>query len=235
MKKVLLFAIVLLAVAAQAQTAFKVHSNGQISLQSPTTTYGVQIPSNGVVSFEPDITTAYQITSQTKARNALVKAWAVKPHGNYGLPVSNSFYILGNGNVHAYGSYLTVHPETIHGKGCHPIDGASDIVSMMKGYYFDTNEFEGISPEDIIDNENIKPEAVEGLLHDMEMSRTAGFLAEEMGEFLPEAVRHDAEGMAGINYNAVVTVLVEAFKEQQARIERLESVLRANGLMNGKN
>lgn len=71
-KSLLTFAIALLAVAAQAQTAFKVHSNGQISLQSPTISFGVQIPSNGVVSFEPDITTSFDITSQTKVRNALV-------------------------------------------------------------------------------------------------------------------------------------------------------------------
>lgn len=45
MKRTLLtLAIVLLALATQAQTAFKVHSNGQISLQSATTSYGIQIP-----------------------------------------------------------------------------------------------------------------------------------------------------------------------------------------------
>jgi len=231
-KSLLTLAIVLLAVAAQAQTAFKVHSSGQISLQSATTSYGVQIPSNGVVSFEPNITTAFNVTSQTKARSGLVKAWAVKPLGYDFMNISHSFYVLGNGDVFAYGDYLTIYPP--RSKGGLPIEGASELVSLMKGYYLDTNEFDGISPEDIIDNENVKPEAVEGLLHDMELSRTAGFLAEEMEEIMPEAVRHDAEGMVGINYNAVVTVLVEAFKEQQARIEQLESILRENGLMEGK-
>lgn len=233
-KSIITLALVLLAVAAQAQTAFKIHNTGQISLQSSTTSYGIQIPSNGVVSFEPNITTAYHITSQTKARSAQVKAWVVAPYGNYGLPVSHTFYVLGNGNVYSYGSYLTINVPRSKGKSSHPIEEASGLVSLMKGYYLDTNEFEGISPEDITENENVKPEAVEGLLHDMELSRTAGFLAEEMEEVLPEAVRHDPDGMAGINYNAVVAVLVEAFKEQQARIEQLESILREHGLMEGK-
>lgn len=58
MKRTLLtLAIVLLAVAAQAQnTAIKVHSDGQISLQSATTSYGIQIPASGVMSIEPNIT-----------------------------------------------------------------------------------------------------------------------------------------------------------------------------------
>jgi hypothetical protein len=43
MKKTLFtFAIVLFAMAAQAQTALKVHSNGVLSIQSASTTGGVQ-------------------------------------------------------------------------------------------------------------------------------------------------------------------------------------------------
>lgn len=55
--------------------------------------------------------------------------------------------------------------------------------------------------------------------------------AEELEEVLPEAVRHDPEGRISINYNAVVAVLVEAFKEQQVRIEQLEAILRENNLL----
>ena len=58
MKKALFtMAIVLLAVAAQAQnTAIKVHSDGQISLQSATTSGGIQIPTSGIVTFHPNLT-----------------------------------------------------------------------------------------------------------------------------------------------------------------------------------
>ena len=60
---------------------------------------------------------------------------------------------------------------------------------------------------------------------------TVGLKAEELEQVLPEAVRHDPDGLVGINYNAVVTVLIEAFKEQQTRIEQLESILRENRLL----
>lgn len=233
MKKTLFtLAIVLLAVAMQAQnTAFKVHSTGQISLQSATTSYGIQIPTNGVMSIEPNVTTAYGLTSLTKPRNLTVRAWCVEPIGVSYSTGAYTFYVLGNGNVYTRGSYLTISPVNPSEKGTYPIEGASGMVSSMKGYYFDSNEFEGVTPEELESSEFVKPEALEGLLHDMENCRTAGLVAEELEEVLPEAVRHDPDGQAGINYDAVVVVLIEAFKEQQARIEQLESVLRENGLM----
>ena len=232
MKRIpLIVSIVLLTLAAQAQTALKVHSNGQISLQSATTSYGIQIPSTGIMSIEPNVTT-FDNTSETKARNLLAKAWCVKPVGTTVLPVGNSFYVLGNGNVYAYGSYLTLTPPSdATGKGSQPIERASEMVSQMNGYFFDTHEFEGITPEEIENSGNVDPEALQGILFDMERSRAAGLVAEELEEILPEAVRHDSEGLLGINYNAVVTVLVEAFKEQQDRIDQLESILRENNLL----
>lgn len=227
-------AIVLLAVAAQAQTAFKVHSDGQISLQSATSSYGIQIPSSGIMSIEPNVTISYGLTSQTKAYNVTARAWCVKPV-NYSYTANPyTFYVLGNGNVYALGNYLSLTPPGISGKGIHSIEGASEMVSLMKGYYLDTNEFEGITPEELGNSSFVAPEALEGLLRDLEKGRTAGMVAEELEEVLPEAVRHDPDGLAGINYNAVVTVLVEAFKEQQARIDQLESILRENGFLEGR-
>ena len=231
MKKVIFtYAIVLLAVVAQAQTAIKVHSDGQISLQSATTSYGIQIPSSGIMSIEPNVS-SYGVTSMTQARNLLAKAWCVKNYGYSILPVTNTFYVLGNGSVYAYGSYLTITALSRQGKGNIPIDGAAGMVSRMKGYFMETDEFEGVTPEEIEHSGNVTPEALEGILQDMERSRTAGMVAEELEQILPEAVRHDPDGLVGINYNAVVTVLVEAFKEQQARIEQLESILRENKLL----
>ena len=73
MKKTLLtLAIALFAMTAYAQTALKVHSSGQLSLQSATTTNGIQIPASGVMSIEPNITSAYQATAQTKAFHPLL-------------------------------------------------------------------------------------------------------------------------------------------------------------------
>ena len=230
-KSIITMALMLLAVAAQAQTAFKIHNNGQISFQSSTTTNGMQISPLGALSVEPNIATAYESITLAKARHLLVKSWTVKLDGNVAIPSPYSFYVLGNGNVFAYGNYLTFSPNNNEEKGHYPIEGASDLVSEMKGYYLDSNEFEGVTPEELEGNENILPEALEGLLKDLEIERVVGMFAEELEEVLPEAVRHNPEGGAAINYNAIVPVLIEAFKEQQARIDQLEAILKENGLM----
>lgn len=232
MKKALFtFAIVLFAMMAQAQnTAFKVHSDGQISLQSATTSYGIQIPANGSATFQPNITFSYGRIVSSRAFNLLVKSWAVRNTSpNY---QEDAFYVLGNGNVYSYGNY-TINPVTPGGGGnrdSQPIENAMQLVSGMKGYYMDSNEFDGITPEELEESGEILPEALEGILKDLELNKIIGMNAEELETILPEAVRHDPQGRMAINYGAVVTVLVEAFKEQQARISELEAILEENGL-----
>lgn len=240
MKKALLtLAIALLAMVTQAQTAFKIHNTGQLSFQSATTSYGIQIPANGVMSIEPNITSAYQTTAQTKAFHPLSMSWMLNmiPSDPNLLPSGTVFYVYGNGNAHAYNYYVL--SSSSHGgggggirtKNMSPIVGASDLTMGLKGYYIDSQEFAGITPEELRECEEIVPEALDGILNDLERSKTIGLDAEVLEEVLPEAVRHDPDGNIGINYNAVVTLLVEAFKEQQARIEQLESILRENQLL----
>ena len=230
-KTIITLAIVLLVVAAQAQTAFKVHSNGQISLQSATTSYGIQIPASGVMSFEPNVTTAYDIANLTKARALLARAWIVRYVGGSSL-LDYHFFVLGNGSVYASSGYYNYTSPLDPAKSSQPIERATDLISNMKGYYMDSSEFEGVTPEDFENNPNVLPEAIEGLQKDLEKDKVVGMYAEELEEVLPEAVRHTPDGNMAINYNAIIPVLIEAFKEQQARIELLESILRENGLLN---
>lgn len=228
MKKTLLtLAIALLALAAQAQSSLKVHSNGILSIQSSSTSGGVQFQTDGFTSFEPSVSGSYARLQQTIVNASSSKCWIVKDTRNQ-FPHGDMFYVTGNGSVYYYHLYYMQTPS--RGKGYEPIGNASELVVRMNGYYSDSDEFSG-NPEDLVDNENIAPEAVEGLLRDMEKTRSVTMNAEELEEVLPEAVRHTAEGSVGINYNAVIAVLVEAFKEQQARIEQMEDILRENGLL----
>lgn len=53
-----------------------------------------------------------------------------------------------------------------------------------------------------------------------------GFLAQELKDVLPQAVRKDdSTGTYSVNYIAIIPILVEAIKEQQKKIEELESIL----------
>ena len=231
-KSIITLAIVLLAVAAQAQTAIKVHNTGQISFHSSTTTNGIQISPQSTLSIDANITTAYSPVSLTKLHHSLAMSWPVKlDQAGSTIPSAYSFYVLGNGNVYAYGNYLTYSPFGGTTRERYPIENASEMISNMKGYYLESHEFDGITPEDYEGNENIVPEALDGLLKDLEKNRIVGMYAEELEEVLPEAVRHDPNAAKAINYNAIVPVLIEAFKEQQTRIDQLEAILEENGLM----
>lgn len=55
---------------------------------------------------------------------------------------------------------------------------------------------------------------------------SAGLIANEVLEVLPEAVRKDKDGYLQLNYNAVVALLVEALKEKKKKIDELEDRLK---------
>ncbi|MGB3181724.1 MAG: tail fiber domain-containing protein [Cyclobacteriaceae bacterium] len=93
------------------------------------------------------------------------------------------------------------------------ITGAMDMINMMNpvSYLFDRDK----APE-----------------RNFSEGRSVGFKAQEIREILPEAVSEDEEGYLGVNYNAVIPVLVAALQEQQARINELEQRVAAGPAAN---
>ena len=198
----------------------KMHSTGQVSIQSTTTSGGVQIETTGKTSIEPNITTSGSVLTQTKAPAQLVRAWNVQYSGNPGLSPFDRFYVTGVGDAFA-NEYYTISSGGSHNKGLYPIENASEKIFSLNGFYYDNNEFEGFEP-DFVDNPNIAPEAVEGMMKDLKINKSLGLSVDELEAVLPEAIRHDPEGIIYINYSTVIPVLVEAFKEQQRTIESLQ-------------
>ena len=80
------------------------------------------------------------------------------------------------------------------------IDGALDKIINLRGVYFDWDEEHGGH-------------------HDM------GFIAEEVGEVIPEIVSYEPDGVyaTGVDYGAITPVLVQAIKEQQRQIKELKA------------
>lgn len=88
------------------------------------------------------------------------------------------------------------------------IDGALDKVMALNGYTYDSNE------------------VAESLGLPKHMDQI-GLLAEEVQAVLPELVTDSAlEGYKTIRYDKVVSVLVNAVKEQQAQIEELKALVK---------
>lgn len=228
---IVLVSCLVLFCLSKAEAQFKVHSNGRVSFQSTTPTWGVQIDPIGKTSFEPNTSTSGSNLTQTKVLTQLVKAWNVKNTGNPVVSPEDRFYVTGLGDAYAYHHY-TISSGGGGGttKGTYPIENASKMLSSLNGYYYENHDFEGFEP-DFINNPNIAPEAIEGLMKDIAIDKSLGLSAEDLESVLPEAIRHDPEGMVYINYSAIVPVLVEAFKEQQAKIEQLETLLKKNSIL----
>jgi hypothetical protein len=112
-----------------------------------------------------------------------------------------------NGNVKA--NNVTVPSDARYKKDVAPIRDALALIQKLDGiaYSWRTAEY----PD-----------------RDFDENRHLGFMAQDVREIVPEAVHEDPDGMLSLSYQQLIPVLVEAVKEQQAEIERLERLLIAN-------
>lgn len=229
-KSLFTLAIMLLTVAAQAQ--IKMHNSGRISFQSLTDSpaYGVTIdpaPSwttnfNGSVYFNQsavfikNVDPYYWMNCAKTNRNTAL-TWVVTPDWN-----TVNFYVRGDGIAYATNHY-TITNNSGHAKGSEAIDGevALSIVKELNGYYYDPEEQE---IPDLENNENVDPEAIEAMYADFN-KRTAALSGSNLEDVFPEAVRTDPKNRLCVDYQSVVTMLVEAVKEQQREIEELRIAL----------
>lgn len=139
------------------------------------------------------------IVTQTAVRSQLVRAWTVHYAGSSFLVPVDRFYVTGVGDVYSNG-YYSIGSGGGGGssKGTHPIENASEMLSRLNGYYYDNHDFDGFEP-DFTDNPNIAPEAVAGMMRDLNIDKSLGLSAADLETVLPEAIRHDPEGMVYIN------------------------------------
>jgi hypothetical protein len=91
-------------------------------------------------------------------------------------------------------------------KNIKPIEKALEKIMKMKGktYEFKTEEFKE---------------------RNFSIGSNVGFIAQELKEILPEAVKQEENGYYSVNYMEIIPVLVEGIKEQQETIEKLSKEL----------
>jgi hypothetical protein len=229
MKKVLLtLAIVLLAVAVQAQ--IKLHQNGQVSLGTLSNSFnqGIQIEPT-CCYFNTTNLNEYGWVSMSHPKRRTTKSWIVTDSISQH---SHVFSVTGEGAVY-YGCLLNRGLDGAMNENprnrSERIDGeeALSIINQISGFYYEPKEVEIPNLEG---NEYVAQEAIPDLISDYS-KRIVGLSARELSEVFPDAVRSDSDGHKCIDYNSVLTMLVEAFKQQQARMDGLENVLKKNGLI----
>ena len=102
--------------------------------------------------------------------------------------------ITSAGNFTAVGDVTAYSDERLK-ENIEVIDGALDRVKQVRGVTFDRK--------------------IDG-------SRSTGVIAQELQKVLPEAVHEDSEGMLNVAYGNVVGMLIEAIKELEEKVARLE-------------
>jgi hypothetical protein len=115
-------------------------------------------------------------------------------------------YFDANGTYTGYicfnGGFTDVSDER-QKKNIRSINNALDILTNLRGVRF-----------------NWKDDRDDGLDH-------AGFIAQEVQQYLPEAVNESGTGMLGVQSPAIIAVLVQAVKEQQVLIENMQTEINA--------
>ncbi len=203
-KSLFTLAIVLLAVAAQAQ--IKVHDDGHVSLGCLTHSYGVQVHPNGYTSFRTQSNAEWSWATLSYANNNKQKHWIIS---NSSLaPNVHPFFVTGDGYIYKQGSWRVADPSIMEEAGA--VIGSGIVLDSITGiWYVPTGEGKG----------------------EKESGRRVGVSAEQVKRVLPEAVTTDENGLLYVDYEALTVFLIEAVKEQRQEIIELRKALEENGLM----
>ncbi|MBR3710952.1 MAG: hypothetical protein IKM99_08330 [Bacteroidales bacterium] len=140
------------------------------------------------------------------------------------------FYVQGNGHVYTTGVYSISASccESLSSKEGVNGEQALTVIKGLRGYYYDDSSI--LTAEEIQDCEYIDKDAVEGMIADLG-KKNISLSAEDMVDVFPDAVRTDSQNRLCINYQSVITMLVEAVKQQQIEIEELKMLLKDSGLV----
>jgi hypothetical protein len=163
------------------------------------------------------------VSGTTNFKNNGVNMVTIYPTGRtdvnsgYGVAISGNLFVAGTMNVGTLiGTGSPLYRNTSTGifsstssdarlkKDVQPINNALDIVKNLNGVYFKWNNNDDFKTED--------------------ETRQIGLIAQEVEQHLPEAVTlNGVKDYKTIRYSEMVSVLVEAMKEQQQQIDSLKT------------
>lgn len=215
----------------------KIHSDNHVSIASLTQTGGVQIAPTGRTAFQPAEYAQYAWLNMIFAPLNLSKCWIVIDNqGNH------KFHVRGNGDVYC-GIVYDGSDQSLK-TNITQITSATEKIMNLQGVYFDyisetthdtlvfTDKYGNTHTyvtnseniEDLYSNENVAPEAVEAIISEQNRKHM-GLIAQEVEQVVPEVVRTQDDGKKAVAYSSLVALLIEAFKEQQLKINELEQYI----------
>jgi len=204
----------------------KIHDDNHISLMSLTKGGGVQIQPSGYTYFTANIYNDWGWMNLTYAKNPRSKCWIV----NNVTASKETFCVTGQGTVY-YTTLLAYSKQTKPVVNRNIFENATRIISQLNGYFFmPENEivnYDSLYAE-LLENEFISEEAIDDLMADY-YKKEIGLMASEVEDILPDAIRTYSDGRKAIDFNALLVVLIEAFKEQQREIDHLKYLIGQSG------
>ena len=129
---------------------------------------------------------------QTVTTNARLEFWSISA----GTPTT-PFVLTGNGNLTITGTLSQASDARLK-KNIVPVKNALEKVMQLKGYTYNW--------EDPLQEPTLQ----------------SGVLAQELQAVLPELVRQDDKGMLSVNYTGIIPLIIEAMKEQQKIIIKMQ-------------
>ena len=200
------FTLLFMTIAMLANAQIKVHNNGQVSLGSLNTTYGVQVNTNGQTCFHSTLNTPYHWTTKVNSTMVNCKHWVVE-NNNYSP--WNRFYVNGYGIVYRIGEGTLSDPRFQENE--ERIENALEVLEDIDGFYYN-----------LVDDTTSLNKTKQ---------RHVGLSAVKVEKTLPEAVRTDENGIMYVDYEVMTVFLLQAVKEQQKEIKLLRDKLYKNGLL----
>ncbi len=185
-------------------------------LMGSTSDNGDRLQVTGTLNTNPfDVYSNYTSGSGYSGVNWLndtnTKAWTVKYNSQ------DKFYVYGNGQAYSYG-WNTMSDSTLK-ENVHEIDHALDKVLKLQGVTY-----------------NLKPSSVIANASGQELpnpsSTKMGLIAQSVERIVPEVVTTTTDGMKTVAYGNLVGLLIEAVKEEDAKVNilqhRLDSCMAIN-------
>lgn len=216
---------------AITSSPFIVGTNNYSSTNAPDYTYywdnktGIFHPSFGILGItingtkeleinQGNVNWCHNICSYVNSDYQL----SYKLNSNYG----DVFYVRGDGNVAARGNFYSYSDESIK-NNITQIESALDKVLKLRGVTYYLNKSSKNLSNDAFDTtiNKINNELLSTMQKEASL-KNMGLIAQEVEQIVPEVVRTMHDGNKAICYQSLIGLLIEAFKEQENKINSLE-------------
>lgn len=155
-------------------------------------------------------------TANADWQNAISTTLSHSLSTTYGVTYNNTgtFYVAGAGWIYSQGNYLG---SDINIKDdIHAIDSASSKLNRLNGVIY-----------------KLKKEKQSPALYGGTAQEYMGVIAQDVEKVAPQAVKTVHDGTKAVAYEMLIGLLIEGFKEQSAKVTKLESDLNSCCTKNG--